>query len=81
MTRLLQDDSKGLSRWLSSRLDARRVVREVAFQHQQESSIHAGSDAVEADSSTSSTPPEPPPTEDQLAAQDSMWGVTIEEMK
>lgn len=33
MTRLLQDetqthDSKGLSRWLSSRLDARRVVRE-----------------------------------------------------
>ena len=61
MTRLLQpdpqtQDSKGLSRWLSSRLDARRVVRE-AF------------------------PPEPPPTEDQLAAQDSMWGVTIEEMK
>ena len=26
---LLQDDSKGLSRWLASRPDARRIVREV----------------------------------------------------
>lgn len=54
MTRLLQDEVQ--THELSSRLDARRVVRE-AF------------------------PPEPPPTADQLAAQDSMWGVTIEEMK
>ncbi len=43
--------------------------------HQQDSSIHAGSGVTQADSTTSSVPPEPPPTEDQLAAQDSMWGV------
>lgn len=32
---LLQDDSRSLSRWFASRLDARRVVREVCREMQE----------------------------------------------
>ena len=86
MTRLLQDevqthDSKGLSRWLSSRLSARRDAREASRAIYEAGGGDAARDALLAKADRlAATPPEPPPTEDQLAAQDSMWG-TLPEVK
>lgn len=37
---MLQDDDKGLSRWLASRLDARQIVRQVALSIKQRICAH-----------------------------------------
>lgn len=39
---LLQDDDRKLSRWLASRPDARRIVREVCMEIENERTIQEG---------------------------------------
>lgn len=56
----------------------RRRVARAAVEHQPESSIHAGSGTIEGDFPTSRAAPEPLPTDAQVAAQDSMFGVLPE---